>query len=39
VVVLIATVDTIVNDIINNAVDLYFTKEEEGLKGNVVLVK
>jgi hypothetical protein len=28
-----AIVDAIVNDIINNAVDLYFTKEE-GLKGN-----
>jgi hypothetical protein len=30
-----AVVDAIVNDIINNAVDLYFTKQE-GLKGNVV---
>ena len=33
-----AIVDAIVNDIINNAVDLYFTKEE-GLKGNVVPLK
>jgi hypothetical protein len=30
-----AIVDAIVNDIINNAVHLYFTKQE-GLKGNVV---
>ena len=34
-----AIVDAIVNDIINNAVDLYFTKEEGGVKGELVPLK